>query len=158
MSDGPTKFRVETEEGIQRFYDDSTLLALVIRTGQNKKGIHFFTPDEFSQQLAYMRHPASHVVLPHVHNPVSRSVVLTQEVLFIRAGRVRLDLYTENRHYLRSCFLHAGDIVLLAHGGHGLKVLEEAEIVEVKQGPYVGEADKTRFTPVEDSLVRMTAE
>jgi hypothetical protein len=67
---------------------------------------------------------------------------------------VRLDLYApDNREYLESRILEAGDIVLLAHGGHGLVMLEESEIIEVKQGPYAGEADKTRFEPVDEARI-----
>jgi phage gp45-like len=100
-----------------------------------------------------MRRPEGYVVAPHDHNQVSRNIELTQEVLFIKSGKVRLDIYTPGREYLRSCVLAAGDAALLAHGGHGLVILEEAEIIEVKQGPYVGEADKTRFDPVAESLI-----
>jgi hypothetical protein len=44
---------------------------------------------------------------------------------------------------------------LLAHGGHGFTMLEESEIVEVKQGPYSGDVDKTRFTGIDDAEVRI---
>jgi hypothetical protein len=74
--------------------------------------------------------------------------------LFIRSGRVRLDLYApESREYLESRVLEAGDAVLLAQGGHGLTMLEESELIEVKQGPYAGEVDKERFEPVDESRV-----
>ena len=42
--------------------------------------------------------------------------------------------------------LGPGDVILLISGGHGFEVLEELNMVEVKQGPYAGETDKTRFT------------
>lgn len=158
MNDLSSQYRVESENGVERFFLGSTLLALIVRAHHQKEGISFFTPNEFSQQLAYMRHPAEYVVLPHVHNPVSRSVELTQEVLILRKGKVRLDIYSSDHTYLQSCLLYTGDIILLAHGGHGLKMLEESEIVEVKQGPYVGDADKTRFTPANEEHIILPAE
>jgi len=121
------------------------LLAIILRAGFDKPGIHFFTPNELSQQLAYMRHPAGKVIPAHLHNPVPREVEYTQEVLFIRRGRLRVDFYDNQRQYLESRVLEAQDVILLAHGGHGFEVLEEVEMVEVKQGPYAGEHDKTRF-------------
>jgi mannose-6-phosphate isomerase-like protein (cupin superfamily) len=127
---------------------DGRVLAMILRASYKKEGIHFFTPDSFSQQLGYMKRPVGHVIEPHDHNPVERTVTWTQEVLFVRSGRVRLDLYDENRSYLESRVLGPGDVILLAHGGHGLVMLEESEIIEVKQGPYVGEHDKTRFERV----------
>nr|WP_242038567.1 hypothetical protein [Chroococcidiopsis sp. [FACHB-1243]] len=112
-------------------------------------GIHFFTPGDFSQQLAYMRHPAGKIIPPHVHNPVKREVQYTQEVLLIKKGRLRVDFYNESQQYLESYILEAGDVILLIAGGHGFEVLEEIEMFEVKQGPYVGDLDKTRFVGIE---------
>jgi hypothetical protein len=121
------------------------ILAIVISRRFNEKGIHFFTPDEFSQQLAYMNHPAGKIIEPHYHNPVERNVVYTQEVLVIKAGKLKVDFYDDKQIYLKSKVLEGGDIILLASGGHGFEVLEDVEMVEVKQGPYKGDADKTRF-------------
>ena len=126
-----------------------TTLAIILRASFRAEGIHFLTPDSFSQQLGYMKRPSGYAIAPHDHNPVPRTIEWTQEVLFIKNGRVRLDLYApESREYLESRILEAGDVVLLAHGGHGLVMLEESEIIEVKQGPYAGEADKERFAQV----------
>jgi mannose-6-phosphate isomerase-like protein (cupin superfamily) len=121
------------------------LLALIVSHKFNEPGIHFFTPNELSQQLAYMCHPVGKVIPPHVHNPVIREVQYTQEVLFIKKGKLRVDFYNNQREYLESRLLEAGDVILLVTGGHGFEVLEEIEMIEVKQGPYVGEQDKTRF-------------
>lgn len=121
------------------------LLAIIIWHQFNKPGIHFFTANELSQQLAYMRHPTGKVIEPHVHNPVVREVQYTQEVLFIKRGKLRIDFYNDQQEYLESRILEAGDAILLVTGGHGFDVLEEIEMIEVKQGPYVGDADKTRF-------------
>jgi mannose-6-phosphate isomerase-like protein (cupin superfamily) len=123
------------------------LLAIIISHRFCKPGIHFFTPDEFSQQLAYMCHPAGKVIEPHLHNPVPRTVHYTQEVLFIKRGRLRVDFFDDNQFFLESRILEAGDTILLAAGGHGFEALEEIEMIEIKQGPYAGEKDKTRFAP-----------
>lgn len=131
------------------------LLAIIVRAAFDKPGISFFTPDEFSQQLAYMRHPAGKVIEPHVHNSVPREVQYTQEVLFIRRGLLRVDFYSGERTYLFSRMLAAGDTILLASGGHGFEVIEEIEMLEVKQGPYAGEADKTRFPAAPQQQVRI---
>jgi len=130
---------------IQQIICQGQLLALIISHRFNQPGIHFFTPDEFSQQLAYIHHPVGKIIPPHVHNPVPREVIYTQEVLFIRAGKLRVDFYNDLEHYLESRILEAGDAILLINGGHGFEVLEAIEMIEVKQGPYVGEQDRTRF-------------
>jgi mannose-6-phosphate isomerase-like protein (cupin superfamily) len=79
---------------------------------------------------------------------VSRNVHYTQEVLLIRKGKLRVDFYDDDQHYLESRMLEEGDVILLATGGHGFEVIEEIEMIEVKQGPYAGDQDKTRFTGV----------
>ena len=121
------------------------VLATVIRARHQMEGISFYTPSDFSQQLGYMNWPSGHVIKPHVHNPVPREVQYTKEVLFIKTGRVRVDFYDDNQAYLESRILEAGDVILLAYGGHGFQMLESTEMIEVKQGPYAGENDKTRF-------------
>lgn len=139
---------------IKYIFHKSQLLSIIIQHNFEKDGIEFFTPDDFSQQLAYMKRPKNYMIPPHVHNPILREVQLTQEVLFIKSGKVRVDFYDDDKNYLESTILGAGDVILLAHGGHGFEMLEESEIIEVKQGPYAGELDKIRFEPVlSDQLV-----
>ncbi|KAB8317525.1 hypothetical protein SD81_019750 [Tolypothrix campylonemoides VB511288] len=133
---------------IEEILHHNQLLALIISQKFDKPGIHFFTPNELSQQLAYMHHPTGKIIQPHVHNPVTREVEYTQEVLFIRKGKLRVDFYNNQQDYLESRILEAGDVILLVTGGHGFEVLEEIEMIEVKQGPYVGDQDKTRFTGI----------
>jgi mannose-6-phosphate isomerase-like protein (cupin superfamily) len=124
------------------------ILAIIINKDFKKEGIEFFTPDDFSQQLAYMNRPEGYIIPPHVHNLVPREVTLTQEVLFIRSGKLRVDFYDDDKKYLESKILTAGDVILLAGGGHGFEMLEPTEMIEVKQGPYSGEEDKVRFDPI----------
>ena len=131
------------------------LFAIIIPHDYHKPGISFFTPDELSQQLAYMAHPAGHDIVPHVHNPVRREVHYTQEVLVIRKGKLRVDFYDDNRNYIESHILEGGDVILLISGGHGFKVLEELEMFEIKQGPYAGDKDKTRFEGVLEENVQI---
>jgi len=136
---------------------DGVLLAVIVADSFCEPGIHFFTPDELSQQLAFMRHPAGKVIPPHVHTPAPRTVEYTQEVLIIKRGKIRVDFYDDQRCYLESRVLSAGDVILLAVGGHGFEVLEEIEMIEVKQGPYAGEQDKQRFSGIAADQVKVLA-
>jgi mannose-6-phosphate isomerase-like protein (cupin superfamily) len=140
---------------VERVFGDSELLAMIIRCEFCEQGIHFFTDNALSQQLAFMQHPTGKLIEPHVHNAVLREVQFTQEVLFIRKGRLRVDFYDADQRYLESRILQPGDVILLIQGGHGFEVLEEVEMIEVKQGPYVGERDKTRFVGIEQSQVKL---
>jgi mannose-6-phosphate isomerase-like protein (cupin superfamily) len=148
----------QTPELVESITHAGRLLALIVSGRFREPGIHFFTPADFSQQLAYMEHPAGKLIAPHVHNPVSRGVRYTQEVLFIRKGRLRVDFYDHQQCYLRSRVLEADDVILLIEGGHGFEVMEDVEMIEVKQGPYAGEQDKTRFEGIHCARVRRTPE
>ena len=130
-------------------------LAIILRTTYKEKGINFFTPNEFSQQLAYMNHPSGYEIQPHLHNVVQRKVQFTKEVLFIKSGKVRVDFYDDEKNYLESRILVSGDVILLAFGGHGFEMIDDTEIIEVKQGPYAGEADKTRFEPISADQIKI---
>ena len=132
-------------EHVEQIVHDGELLALIVRAEYTRPGISFFTPNDLSQQLAYMQHPAGKIIPAHVHNPVHRSVSYTQETLFIKRGRLRADFFSERRDYLESRELGAGDVLLLIKGGHGFEVLDDLEMIEVKQGPYAGDQDKTVF-------------
>ena len=130
---------------IENIVNGDQLIALIIRREFSAEGINFFTPDEFSQQLAYMNRPLGYKIKPHIHNEVSRQVSLTQEVLFIKSGKVKVDFYDNNKNFLESKILLKGDVILLASGGHGFEMLEDCEMIEVKQGPYSGDMDKVVF-------------
>ena len=129
-------------------------IAIIIRNSFYSDGIEFFTPDDYSQQLGYMNRPKDYVIPPHVHNSVPREVHFTKEVLFIKSGKLRVDFYDDDQNYLESRILERGDVILLAFGGHGFQMLETTEIIEVKQGPYAGDADKTRFEPTDVSSIQ----
>jgi mannose-6-phosphate isomerase-like protein (cupin superfamily) len=133
---------------IETIKHNQKIMAILIPGDFQEKGVHFCTPDSFSQQLAYLHHEPGHNIETHFHNPVPRAVTYTNEVLFIKKGKIRVDLYDEDQHYLESRILQAGDVILLAGGGHGFEILEEVEMIEVKQGPYAGEKDKGFFAGV----------
>ena len=133
---------------------DGKIIAIIIRSNFTKNGIEFFTPNDFSQQLGYMKREKDYQIEPHIHNSISREVMLTQEVLFIKSGKVRVDFYSDHQEYYESRVLNSGDIILLANSGHGIVTLEESEIIEVKQGPYIEADDKVRFEEVaEDKII-----
>ena len=133
---------------IEHIQNNIQTLAIIIRASFQDEGIKFFTPDDYSLQLAYMNRPTGYEIKPHVHCRVDRQTQFTQEVLVIRSGKLRVDFYDDRKVYLTSRILIPGDVILLASGGHGFQAIEAVEIIEVKQGPYAKELDKVRFDPV----------
>ena len=141
--------------GVEKIYNGKQFLGLIIRKDYHDSGIQFLTGDDSPQQIGYMNRAKDYVIAPHVHNAVPRTIELTQEVLIIQRGKVRVDYYDDNKKYLESRIANEGDIVYLGYGGHGFKMLEDSEIVEIKQGPYCGAQDKVRFEPIEDNDVKL---
>lgn len=140
---------------VKEIYYMENLLAIIVFNSYNKPGISFFTPNDLSQQLAYMQHKKGHLIEPHVHNLVKREVHYTKEVLFIKKGKLRVDFYSDDKVYVESHILEAGDVILLAAGGHGFEALEDVEMFEVKQGPYAGENDKVRFESIKIGEIKL---
>jgi mannose-6-phosphate isomerase-like protein (cupin superfamily) len=136
---------------IKHIKNNGRLLGIIVPGSFNETGVHFFTDQSLSQQLAYMRHPAGHDIQAHVHKPVRREIHYTQEVLILRKGRLRVDFYDDDQNYLESHVLESGDIILLVEGGHGFKALEEIEMFEIKQGPFVPSEDKVKFHGIQDA-------
>jgi hypothetical protein len=131
---------------------EGKLVAIVIASEYKNNGIEFFTPGDFSQQLACMCHPKDKIIPPHKHKIHTRQVHLTQEVLLLRSGKVKTDLYDEDDSYIASVVLNTGDVIMLVSGGHSFTMLEPSELIEVKQGPYMGDLDKVSLTPKKGSV------
>jgi len=130
---------------IEYFGDRANPSAIVIRNSESVNGIEFFSPADYSQQLGLMTRPAGYVVPAHIHNAVERTITQTQEVLIIRKGLCLVTLYNNTNIQTAEISLESGDVILLAHGAHRIEMLSECQILEVKQGPYAGDNDKTHI-------------
>jgi hypothetical protein len=117
--------------------------AIVIRDRVKIEGIKFFSPPDYSQQIGLMTRPSGYSVPAHIHNKIERVITSTQEVLVIRKGECVVTLINSAGESQDQINLTSGDVILLAHGAHKIDMLTECEILEIKQGPYAGEFDKT---------------
>ena len=132
-------------EPLQIINDGDLQLAYIVRAGWMPEKTQFLTPDDFGQQMGMIVYPAGHSIQPHLHLPVVREVHGTTECIVVRKGSCMLDIYDRNKRFISTHELYLGDIVLLLGGGHGFRMREDTVLFEVKQGPYVGMADKERF-------------
>ena len=131
---------------IKKIKHQGQILALIIKNfNKNKKGIKFFTPNNLSQQVAYMYHKKKHVIQPHLHKKRLKKIYDTNEVLIILDGKMKVDFFTTKKKYLKSEILKKNDIIILMKGGHGFKIMKDCKFIEVKQGPYLADKDKERF-------------
>ena len=130
---------------VENIVDRGKIVAIVIRGKLRAEGANFYSPDDFPQQLGLLVHEKGKVLKLHKHRLVKREIIQTQEVLILLEGKLKVDLYDEDFHRIRTVILTSGDTILLASGGHGIEMLEDSRIIEVKQGPYAGSDDKKYF-------------
>lgn len=134
-------------KGLEIIKKGKEILAIIIYNDYHLEGVNFFTPEDFPQQLGFISHKTGKIIEAHTHKVVKREIYLTQEVLIIKKGKIRVDFYDSQRKYFDSRILKKRDVILLTGGGHGYEVLEDIEMIEIKQGPYLGKDDKVRFEP-----------
>ncbi len=132
---------------IERIVDQDQTLAIVIRGSDWEPGLNFASSDEDYQQIGLWRYDKGTKLSQHIHLTNPRNVSHTQEVVFIKQGRVRANIYTEQRIFLKSIELQRGDLMVMLKGGHGYDILEDnTQVLEVKNGPFMGiEKDRERF-------------
>lgn len=133
---------------VEKITCDGEVIAIIIPHDFSSGGTHFFTPPEYSQQLAFIRHDAGDRIQEHIHKLNKRVVTSTQEVLFIKKGSVKVSLFDKKRRFVCDKILSTGDAILLVGAGHGFEFIEDTELIEIKQGPYSKEDDKIRFEGV----------
>jgi len=129
---------------LEKIVDNDRVLAVIIRDADWEKGLNFISSEEDSQQVGTWGYDRGQRLAPHIHLNEPRMVTRTQEVIFVKSGLLRMDIYSEKREFLTSVELAKGDVAVLLQGGHGYEILEDGtKVLEIKNGPYVG-ADKDR--------------
>ena len=128
----------------EKIMNEDSILAIIIRNTDWEEGLNFVSSDEDYQQVGIWGYNKGKKLAPHIHLFKPREVLHTQEVVFVKDGRIRADIYTENEDFLKSVELGKGDAIILLNGGHGYEILEDhTKVLEVKNGPYIG-ADEDR--------------
>ena len=132
---------------MEKFIYNGEIFALIVRKEFHREGITFITDGNDLLEMGYMSHPMGYVVIPHKHPPFERQTLGTQEVIFLKSGKLRVNFYSDQNLEVGSCELVGGDWIVLLGGGHGIEFLEASVLIEVKNGPYAGSKDKIRFNP-----------
>lgn len=112
-----------------------------------KDGLNFFSNDDDFIQVGIWGYGAGKELKAHIHNEVKREVLWTQEVLFVRNGKLRANIFDTQETKVAELEVNAGDVIILLRGGHGYDILEEGtQVLEIKNGPYVGpDRDRRRL-------------
>lgn len=126
---------------------EGKILAIIYRDEDWVDGLNFITPDELFIQVGSWWYPKGKKLASHVHNDFERSAMRTQEMTYVKKGAMRVLLFDDQKNYLQDFVIKAGDLAVVAYGGHGYEILEDGtQIIEAKNGPFVDvETDKTKF-------------
>lgn len=139
-------------EDIDHVRKDNILYALIISGSfEIEKGVRFYPNDQNFLQIGLMGYDKGHKLKPHMHKSTKLVIDAIQEVLYIKRGKVRVDIYDESKNVICTRVLEKGDLILLIRGGHSFEMIEDSQIIEIKQGPYLGqENDKEYFEQGKD--------
>ncbi|THJ19976.1 MAG: hypothetical protein CAF45_015355 [Nitrospira sp. CG24E] len=99
----------------------------------------FFSPPDSSFQFGLLAHEAGYQEPPHFHQPFSRTISDLQQMFVVQRGVVGVQLYNDQGQQLREAILRAGDAIVLIHGVHAIRVIEDMQCISVKQGPFKGD-------------------
>ena len=112
-----------------------------------RNGLNFFSQDHDFIQVGVWGYGVGKELKAHIHNEIKREVLWTQEVLFVRTGKLRATIFDTSEKKVAELEVNAGDIIILLRGGHGYDILEEGtQVIEIKNGPYVGpDLDRRRL-------------
>jgi len=103
----------------------------------------FFSPPESSFQFGLLAHGAGYMEEPHYHREFARTIDDLQQMFVVQRGVVDVDLYDDEGELIRTIRLKVGDAIVLIHGTHAIRVIEDMQCLSVKQGPFMGvEFDK----------------
>jgi hypothetical protein len=125
---------------------DNEIVAKVFRFQKKKfEGVKFFTQNNLNLQLGLMSHKKNHIIKAHYHINKKKIIKQMSEVLIIFSGKLKVFFYDKKEIRKKTIILKKKDLILLIKGAHGFKVLENLEMLEIKQGPFIGDKDKTRL-------------
>src|SRR5450631_2141679 len=117
-----------------------TKYAEIIWADVKVKTTTFFSPPESSFQFGLLAHDAGFKEPPHYHKSVTRLIDDLQQMFVVQRGVVAVELYNDEGGLLREVILKAGDAIVLIHGIHAIRVIEDMQCISVKQGPFLGAA------------------
>jgi len=112
--------------------------AEVIRSSLKSKSTIFFSPEKSSFQFGLLAHKKGYEEKPHYHRPFKRVIKDVQQMFVVQKGKVRVDLYSDDKKLIKKINLKKGDAIVLIHGTHAINVIEDMQCISVKQGPFLG--------------------
>ena len=130
---------------IEQVFIDNERVAVIIRKSYRAEKTTFISEPDDLLQLGHILYRAGSAITPHIHNNIERKILGTPEVLIVQKGKMKTTFYNNKKEPKEDVVLNKGDVIILLSGGHGFEMIEDTVLMEIKQGPYLGELDKERF-------------
>ena len=141
---------------IEKIIYKKKILAIIVRTKKIKnKGTRFISPNNFTHQVGFINRSNGFSIKPHTHKKTLRKINNTSEVLFVKAGVLRVDFYINSKKYFFSKLLKKEDLIILNDGSHGFKIIKKCKLIEIKQGPFIKSLDKIRFNKIDEKKIKI---
>lgn len=139
----PLNDEPKLKSGVETVEHDGIRYAEIIWAGTQVPITKFFSPADSAFQFGLLAHDAGFVEPPHFHKPVTREINDLQQMFVVQRGTVAVELFTQQGKMFREIILKTGDAILLVHGIHAVRAIEDFQCISVKQGPFLGaENDK----------------
>lgn len=126
-------------KGFKKVFFNEKLVATVFRHSINIDGVKFLTNSENPFQVGVHNRKKGIKLVPHIHK-IGRPLKIKeiQELLYVQKGKIRVNLYSKLGVPIKSVILKEDDAILILDIGHGVDILTDAKIFQVKQGPFPG--------------------
>ena len=123
------------------------LLCIIYRDEDWVEGLNFITDNPLFIQVGSWWYQGGEKLAKHKHNLVPRKANITQEMVYVKSGSMRADIFDQDMNPVTEVILKTGDLAIMAYGGHGYQILEDnTKIIEAKNGPFVSvEVDKVKY-------------
>ena len=134
---------MESVENLDKLY------CIIFRDSDWSEGLHFITPDSWFIQVGTWQYEQGKKLDAHMHKLYERITNKTHEVVYVRKGSLRVDIFDLKKSKVRDVVLNEGDMAIFADGGHSYEILEnDTQVLEVKNGPFISvNKDKVKFEP-----------
>ena len=124
--------------------DGENLIAKICRNSDWPENLNFYTADTDFVQVSTWNYNKDKHLKAHGHKIAERKSNRTQEVIFVKSGKLTVVFYSEDDKQLYNGIMEPGDFAIIFAGGHAYDILKDkTQILEIKNGPYLGlEVDK----------------
>jgi len=95
--------------------------------------LNFYTQDKDFVQVSTWNYDNGKHLKAHKHKVADRVSNRTQEVIFVKSGKMNASFYSEGNKLICNKIIEAGDFIIIFSGGHAYDILDDkTQIFEIK--------------------------